>query len=72
MELSGIAIEKYSTHFTRSAASTKAKPMEKSLKNIKCAGQKSKNTFLLHYEKQTEEQLDIRFQQVYIVMDILS
>ena len=62
MELSDIDIQKYSTHSTRSAASTTAKSMGTSFKNIKCAGWKSEKTFAQHYDKQTEEELDIRFQ----------
>ena len=63
MELSGIDIHKYSTHSTRSAASSKAKYLGTSLKNIiKCAAWKSGKTFAQHYNKQTEEELDIRFQ----------
>ena len=62
MELSDIDIQKYSTHSTRSAASTTAKSMGTSLKNIKCAGWKSEKTFAQHYDKQIEEELDIRFQ----------
>ena len=42
-------IQKYSTHSTRSVASSKAKSMEMSLKNIlKCAGWKSEKTFTKH------------------------
>ena len=49
MELSGIDIQEYSTQSTRSAASSKAKSMEMSLKNIlKCAGWKSEKTFTKH------------------------
>ena len=63
MELSGIDVQKYFTHSTSSAASSKAKSMEMSLKNIiKCAGWKSEKTFAHHYDKQIEEELDIRFQ----------
>ena len=63
MELSGIDIQKYSTHYTRSAASSKAKSMGMSLKSIiKCAGWKSEETFAQHYDKHIEEELDIRFQ----------
>ena len=62
MELNGIDSQKYSTHSTRSAASSKAKSMEMSLKNIiKCAGWRSEKTFAQHYDKQIEEELDIRF-----------
>ena len=63
MELRGIDIQKYSTHSTRSAASSKVKSMEISLKNIiKRAGWKSEKTFAQHYDKYIEEELDIRFQ----------
>ena len=55
MELSGIDIQTYSTHSTRSAASSKAKFMGTSLKNIKYAGWKSEKTFAQHYDKQIEE-----------------
>ena len=49
MELSGKKKKKYSTHSTRSAASSKAKSMEMSLKNIlKCEGWKSEKTFTKH------------------------
>ena len=49
MELSGVDIQKYSTHFTRSAASSNAKSMGTSLKNIiRCAGWKSEKTFPQH------------------------
>ena len=51
MELSGIDIQTYSTHSTRSAASSKAKSMGTSLKNIKDAGWKSEKTFAQHYDK---------------------
>ena len=61
MELSGIDIQKYYTHSTRSAASSKVKSMGMSLKNVKCAGWKSVKTFAQHYDKQIEEELDIRF-----------
>ena len=61
--LSAIDIQKYSTHTTRSAAPSKAKSMGISLKNIiKCAAWKSRKTFTQHYDKQIEEELDIRFQ----------
>ena len=62
IELSGIDIQKYSTHSTRSVASSKAKSMGMSLKNIKCAGWKSEKTFAQHYDKHIEEEIDIRFQ----------
>ena len=62
MELSGIDLQKYSTLSTRSAASSKAKSMGTLLKNIKYAGWKSEKTFAQHYNKQIEEELDIRFQ----------
>ena len=63
MELSGIDIQKYSTHSTRSAASSKAKSMGTSLKNIiKCAGWKSEKTFAQPYDNQIEEELDVRLQ----------
>ena len=45
MEVSGIDMQKYSTHFTRSAASSEAKSMGMSVKNIKCARWKSEKTF---------------------------
>ena len=62
MELSGIDIQKYSTHSTRLAASSKAKSIGMSLKNIiKCAGWKSEKIFTQHYDKQIEEERDIRF-----------
>ena len=61
MELSGIDIQKYYTHSTRSAASSKVKSMGMSLKNVKCAGWKSVKTFAQHYDKRIEEELDIRF-----------
>ena len=61
MELSGIDIQKYYTHSTRSAASSKVKSMGTSLKNVKCAGSQSVKTFAQHYDKQIEEELDIRF-----------
>ena len=62
MELSGIDIQTYSTHSTRSAASSKAKSMGTSLKNIiKYAGWKSEKIFAQHYDKQIEEKLDICF-----------
>ena len=61
MELSGIDIQKYSTHSARSAAPSKAKSVGTSLKNIiKCAAWKSEKTFAQHYNKQIEEELDIR------------
>ena len=60
MELSDIDIQKYSTHRTRSVASSKPKTMGTSLKNIiKCAGWKSEKTFAQHCEKQIEEELGI-------------
>ena len=63
MELSCIDIQKYSTHSIRSAASSKAKSMGMLLKCImKCTGWKSEKTFAQHYDKQIEEELDIRFQ----------
>ena len=62
MELNGIDIQKYSTHSTRSAASSEGKSMGISLKNIKCAGWKSEKTFTQHYDKLIEEELDSRFQ----------
>ena len=63
MEPSGIDIQKYSTYSTRSAAPSKAKSMETSLKNIiKCAGWKTEKTFAQHYDKQIEEELHICFQ----------
>ena len=63
MELSGTDIQKYSTHSTSSAASSKAKSMETSLRNIiKCAGRKSAKIFAQDYDKQIEEELDIRFE----------
>ena len=58
IELSGIDIQKYSTHSTRSAASSKAKSMGTLLKNIKCAGWKSEKIFAQHYDKHIEEELD--------------
>ena len=51
MQLSGIDIQKYSTLSTRSAASSKAKSMGTSLKNIKYAGWKSEKTFAQYYDK---------------------
>ena len=51
MKLSGIDVQKYSTHSARSAASSKAKSMAMSLKNIKYAGWKSEKTFAQHYDK---------------------
>ena len=63
MELSGIDTQKYSTHSTRSAASSKRKSMGMSLKIIiKCAGWKSEKTFAQHYDNQIEEEVDIRSQ----------
>ena len=63
MELSGIDIQKYSTHSTKSAASSKAKSMGMLLKCIiKRREWKSEKTFAQHYDKQIEEELDIRFQ----------
>ena len=64
MEISGIDIKKYSAHSNRLAASSKAKPMGTSLKNIiKCSGRTSEKTFTQHYDKQIKEELDIRFEQ---------
>ena len=60
MELSGIDIQKYSTHSTRSAVSSKSKCMGMLLKNI--ARLKSEKTFAQHCDKQIEEELDIHFQ----------
>ena len=50
MEINGPDIQNYfTTHSTRSAASSKAKSMEMSLKNIlKCEGWKSEKTFTKH------------------------
>ena len=63
MELSVTDIQKYSTYSTRSAASSKAKSMAMSLKNInKCAGWKSEKTLAQHNDKRIEEELDIHFQ----------
>ena len=63
MELSSIDIQKYSTQSTRSAASSKAKSMGMLLKNIiKCVGWNSEKKIAQHYDKQIEEELDIRFQ----------
>ena len=46
MELTGIDIQKFSTHSTRSAAPSKAKSMGTSLKNIiECAGLKPEKAF---------------------------
>ena len=53
MELSGINIQKYSTHSTRSAASSKAKSMGMSLKNIinKQGGSLRKHSFSITTRK---------------------
>ena len=46
MESTGIDIQKFSTHSTRSAAPSKTKSMRTSLKNIiECAGLKSEKAF---------------------------
>ena len=63
MELRGIDIKKGFTHSARSAASSKEKSVETSLKNIiKCAGRTSEKTFAQYYNKQIKEELDIRFE----------
>ena len=62
MELSGIGIQKYSTHSTRSAVSSESKSMRMSLKNIfRCAEWTSEKTFAQHCDKEIEGELDIRF-----------
>ena len=64
MKLSGIDIQKNSTHSTRSTVSSKAKSIVVLLENIiKCVGWKSEKRLFQHYDKQVEEVLDIRFQQ---------
>ena len=62
MELSGIDIQKYSTHSTRSAATSKAKSVAMLLKTLQNVGWKSEKTFAQHYNKQIEGELDIHFQ----------
>ena len=49
--LSVTDIQNYSTHYTRSAVSSKVKSMRVPLKNIKCARWKSEKTFAQHYEE---------------------
>ena len=65
MEINGPDIQKYfNIHSTGSAPSSRAKSIEVLQKeNIKCAGWKSEKTFTKHFNKQTEEELDIRIQQ---------
>ena len=65
MEINGPDIQNYfTTHSTRSAASSRSESIEVSHKeNIKCAGWKSDETLTEHYEKQIEKELDIRIQQ---------
>ena len=66
MKLSGIAIQKYFTHSTRSAASSEANSLGVLLKNIKFARWKSEKTLAQHYEKQTEEKLVFVFNRMCI------
>ena len=66
MKLSGIAIQKYFTHSTRSAASSEANSLGVLLKNIKFARWKSDKTLAQHYEKQTEEKLVFVFNRMCI------